>query len=322
MWFGKETREGKFFKTGEGYTAPGMDQDKASETNGFQVMYKFYKKPMASPFGIMKRSAMMEGTKVSTASSEFRRRWKNTSVGCSQDEFEMITKGYVECLYGSVYSQEWITRVQTSAIKGYTRILDKMRRGDCPRNRPGASSSTRRRHKGLAGQNNWYKCQNQEQEEEENQNFNVRPDHQKRKKEPPGDRREFTNVLFIPHTKEGALKKKLQALEDSLGFSDRVRFMEKTGPSIASTLVKKDPWGTPCGREGCAVCTPSPGDCSKKSMVYRWSCSICKEEEKMTEYYGESSRTLFEIMVEHQRKMEKGDTESPLVEHHQDMPPD
>ena len=39
----------------------------------------------------------------------------------------------------------------------------------------------------------------------------------------------------------------------------------------------------------------------------------------MTEYYGESSRTLYERMVEHQRKMEKGDTESPLVEHHQEM---
>merc|ERR1712081_4092 len=91
---------------------------------------------------------------------------------------------------------------------------------------------------------------------------------------------------------------------------------------MASTLVKKDPWGTPCGREGCAVCTHSPGDCSKKSVVYRWSCSICKEEERVTEYYGESSRTLYERMVEHQRKMEKGDTESPLVEHHQEMHPD
>ena len=69
----------------------------------------------------------------------------------------------------------------------------------------------------------------------------------KKEKDPTKDEREFTNVLFIPHTKDGALKKKLQALEDSLGFSDRFRFMKKTGPSISSSLAKKTPGGRPVG---------------------------------------------------------------------------
>ena len=103
MWFGKEIRNGQFFKTSEGYTAPGLDPETGSPT--CQVMYAFYKKPMASPFGILKRSAMMEGTKVATASAEFRRRWKNTSPGCSKSDFEKITRGYVDCLYGSGYGQ-------------------------------------------------------------------------------------------------------------------------------------------------------------------------------------------------------------------------
>ena len=81
--------------------------------------------------------------------------------------------------------------------------------------------------------------------------------------------------------------------------------MEKTGPSISSSLVKKDPWGAPCGRDNCKVCNHSPGDCSKKSVVYEWICMTCKEEEKQTVYYGESSGTLFERLVEHQKKIEK-----------------
>ena len=97
--------------------------------------------------------------------------------------------------------------------------------------------------------------------------------------------------------------------------------MEKTGPSVSSSLVRKDPWGAPCGRNNCTVCSHSPGDCSKKSIVYKWSCQICQEEEKQTWYFGESSRTLFERMVEHQKKMEKGDEESPLVEHHLEKHP-
>ena len=61
----------------------------------------------------------------------------------------------------------------------------------------------------------------------------------------------FSNVLFIPHTRGGAMKKKIHEWEDRMGFSDRVKVVEKTGPSLAQK--------------------EKPGDCLKKSVVYKWT---------------------------------------------------
>ena len=48
------------------------------------LLYKFYRKEMASPFQILSRSAVTETIKVSTAVNEILRRWKTTSESCWQ----------------------------------------------------------------------------------------------------------------------------------------------------------------------------------------------------------------------------------------------
>ena len=168
------------------------------------LLYKFYKKPMASRIGILRRSCMMEGTKVSTVCAELKRRWKNTSEWCSREDFEKVTKLYLDDLEGMGYSQEWQQKVLTSAIKGYCKILYKVQRGLCRRNRSGASSWLTRRHKRLVGQATWFKSKERENEKGEKQSGRTEW------KRTPMNREEFTTVMFIPHTKEEKLKKKLQ----------------------------------------------------------------------------------------------------------------
>ena len=44
-----------------------------------KILYKFYEKPMNTPFSIMKDSAMPEGGKIASLSQEVVRRMQNTS---------------------------------------------------------------------------------------------------------------------------------------------------------------------------------------------------------------------------------------------------
>ena len=122
--------------------------------------------------------------------------------------------------------------------------------------------------------------------------------------------------MFVPHTPFSTLKQKLQAVEDSLKFSGRIKVVETVGPTVGDRLVNKDPWGKDCGRPQCMMCKTSPGKCTKKNIVYKYTCDLCKEQGKIGAYIGESSRTGFDRGAEHGAALRKMDVNSPLVEHH------
>ena len=115
------------FKGEAGLKPPGT-QDGNRTRN--RVLYTFYQKPMATKVNMLKRSAVMEGTKVATVSAEYRRRWKNMSLHISSEEFEKVTQEYTDDLAGMGYGPEWRFKVLLSAVKGYSRILGR----ETPRN--------------------------------------------------------------------------------------------------------------------------------------------------------------------------------------------
>ena len=117
MNISKMEPDGEPFREEEGYKPPGEKSGSAQEG----IMYVFYRKPMATPFGILSRSAMNQNNKVSTASSELKRRWKNTTCYVSKRVFEKITKEYMVMLSASGYSEEWRENMLLGAIKGYTK---------------------------------------------------------------------------------------------------------------------------------------------------------------------------------------------------------
>ena len=69
--------------------APG--EDKKEGKGSKCIRYCFHKKPRANKLRILKRSAIQEGTKVATATAEFLRRWKLTSLHAPKSEFEAVT---------------------------------------------------------------------------------------------------------------------------------------------------------------------------------------------------------------------------------------
>ena len=96
-----------------------------------QVLYKFYKKPMAAKLTMLARSALPSNCKVANASAEIQRRLKRMSTAISQEVVEEIIATYMDDLCGMGYGIEWRVRVLRSSILGI--------RGSCtekPQGRP------------------------------------------------------------------------------------------------------------------------------------------------------------------------------------------
>ena len=103
------------------------------------------------------------------------------------------------------YSQGWVEKVLLGPVKGYARILA----GGGDRNRSGAGTKTSRRHKRLVGKSTWFQMKDKERDEEigEGAAKIARGEDQGDKRLPM---RQFSNILFIPHTRGGMLKKSIQ----------------------------------------------------------------------------------------------------------------
>ena len=170
VWYGEVEETGKWYDCQmEERTAPGKEKsDKGRRIIGRKqkcVHYKFYKKPMSSQLGTLRRSAVTENSKVATASSEFLRRWKNCSVWTDRKTIIDITKDYADSLRGMGYSVEWIRNVIDSSLTGYERLLYRVDKGEIKRNRLGEDTSTARRYRRLFGRQEWFKTKRKNKSE-------------------------------------------------------------------------------------------------------------------------------------------------------------
>ena len=114
-----------------------------------QINYLFFKKPMATRLGTMRRAAVSENTKVATAVAEFQRRWKNCSEGTPKEVMFEISRDYADDLLGMGYPREWIEKILDKALTGYERVLRKVSLEETRRNRLGDDTKTSRRFKKL-----------------------------------------------------------------------------------------------------------------------------------------------------------------------------
>ena len=76
IWYGEKRGTGRWYACQqEGRRTPGEERsDKGREIIGRRqkcIHYRFYKKPMSSQLGTLRRSAVTENSKVATASAEY-----------------------------------------------------------------------------------------------------------------------------------------------------------------------------------------------------------------------------------------------------------
>ena len=95
--------------------------------------------------------------------------------------------------------------------------------------------------------------------------------------------------------------------------------IEKSGISLINSLRSRYPieLGCPLGSE-CCVCNQDAINCTPKGVVYRASCSDCKQskvEKRVVSYIGETSRPLRLRALEHKKKLEALDENSFILIH-------
>ena len=121
---------------------------------------------MATRLGILRRSAVTEGVKVSTATAEFLRRWRNCSTWTDPQTMKEITSEYADDILGMGYQEERIRRVIDNVLKGYERLLFRVEKRETRRNKGSRETETSRRHRKLFGNTNWYQDKKNREEDQ------------------------------------------------------------------------------------------------------------------------------------------------------------
>ena len=140
---------------------------------------------------------------------------------------------------------------------------------------------------------------------------------------PTSSRSDVKAVLFVPRTRGGELAARLRKEEEKLAqlTGYKVKIVERTGVQVKRILCKTNPWaGESCQRQGCLICTEEgggKGDCRRRSILYKTTCTTCKEDgaEKDAFYIGESGRSAFERGTEHIRDYEALELDSHMLKH-------
>ena len=153
---------------------------------------------------------------------------------------------------------------------------------------------------------------------------------------PIGDRPMVRSVMFVPFTWDGILVKRLRQSEEKMSplTNWRIKFVERAGVKVQDMLHTSNPWqGADCGREKCLLDITkmetgklTSQSCTRRSVVYETHCESCfqrecgeidaldmdeKEKEKQKQnikkwiYIGESARSTYERLWEHQHALEQ-----------------
>ena len=215
------------------------------------------------------------------------------------------------------YTLDWRIRILTGAVKGYKRILKLASEGKTDIHGSAKSTVGFRRWKKVVGPYYWFKTK----KSEEDQQY-LGGGGRKRKSKGKGDLRTPEGVMFIPTTPRGARKKKLQYMDQAVGFRNRCRYVETVGQSILSILFKKDHWKIPCGQPKNLLCVSEPGSFTAKGVVYNMECLICTEDHQLAIYMRENARAPYERGLEHLALIKNQSKESPLTEHQREKHPE
>jgi hypothetical protein len=222
--------------------------------------------------------------KRTTATQEVLRRLLNCSDDLEEETRTRHLNEYMTVLKHSGYNEKFREEVLKSGEAAYLRIRKEDQEGGRPMYRKKESDVVAR----------WMKKR-------------------EKKKSWQG---EFSGVVFIPHTKNSELMKKMQKVEERMRTGGRERhamkIVERAGMTIGSRMIRKNPFARrECEEKRCFPCISKDDQegedrkedvvsCRKNSVGYALICKICevgevKEEggdviKERVEYIGESGQ--------------------------------
>ena len=324
---------------------------KAWLLNNGHILHTYFEKPMKNQVLLMIRSAMATKQKYTILANELTRRLSNCNrEGTDQGEKDRICEEYIRQLKNSGFGRAEVREMVVSGVKGWLRRHKRRVQEGIEFYRSAANSLQSRAKKKLLGKSNWYKEKRKADEIDEKDDSPS-----KTRKGNKGERIEkkeqhgeivWNSVMFVPYTWDGELVRRLRAVETKMGplTGWRIKFIERAGVKLVDMLHKADPWaGEDCQRSKCTLCYTKmvtgknlEQSCSRRSVIYETHCETCfkrevesiqkenleeQEKKKRIEqikkyvYIGESSRSGYERLWEHQRALEQLSPESHMLKH-------
>ena len=299
---------------------------------GKYLRYSFFEKSMKNPFCIMQSSAMSNKSKVQILSQDLVRRMMNICDTVSQSERNRVVDNYTDRLIRSGYSFPQVYDIIVSGLTGYERKLKRAANENTPIHRPAASTLKNRIHKKLIQKEIWYKEKKKHNDDMKKNNH---------KKEDDKVKTPVVSIMFVPHTPQSQLHRKLKKVEAKISdlTGDKIQHVERAGTKLRFLLVTSDPWSNvKCGREKCLVCSnPYNKDfsCRKRNVSYKTYCLKCAADAGADEktlrvnindnikfYFGETFRDAYSRGVEHLSDYVGQTDDSHMMKHLSDCHPD
>ena len=133
VWVGKP---GRTWGIPEAILIPGTSLPSKTGSLKNIVLYKFFRKPVASRTPMNSRSAAPLRDQIQTATNEFLRRMRNTSRELEEHHLTGVLSDYCCDLIRGGYHPNWVHTCIEAACKGYGRMVTEELNGIRPVNRP------------------------------------------------------------------------------------------------------------------------------------------------------------------------------------------
>ena len=317
------------------------------------LSHSYFEKEMKSQILLEKESAMGMKQKYCINANELTRRLYVVDEEDEGGENEVlkIIEDFTRQLKNSGWERKEAKEMVTSGYVAWKRRIRRRQEEGSELYRSAASSLQTRTRRKLTGKEDWYKKKPKKRKRDEFDD-NERRVVRKKENEPEEDeeRQDRTiSVMFVPYTKGGELARRLRLAEEDLlkQTGVKIKIVERTGRKIVDILHKSDPWqGRDCGRPQCILCDTKiktnkylSQDCTKRCIIYETWCMSCEEKERkqieeetddekeqrrrmnniqLYKYIGESSRSLYERGLEHQRDRDELKADSHMIKHYFD----
>ena len=239
-----------------------------------QILYKFFMKSMSSKYVMMQNSAMPMKIKRNALVQEVIRRLRNTSRSLQWSIKAEILSEFSYSMKMSGWSEKFRQETIQSGVLGYERQCRVSDAGGRPLYRPRSYEAEERRRKKALTKTSWYK---------------------------PADA-----ALFIPATPRKELKMNIERVVteelERIGMTAKV--VETGGVTMWSMLVRTDLTG--CIIPACVLCASGlkGGSHTRRGAVYTGHCSICGENNLVSENHGETGDSAYARMETHKQEVE------------------
>ena len=231
------------------------------------VDFKWYGKPMSSPFSILNRSAMPPSVKRITLVQMGVTMLRNTRPELHNELRVSMMEQLATKMMISGYPADFRRGVIESAVKCYEAQLAASVSGEKPLYRPRTWQQEGRRQKKMVSKMAWFR---------------------------PAD-----TVLRVPFTPDSELAKGVRAVveEEATRLGLKVKVVEGGGVPLKRQITTSDLGaGKPCPQGNCLFCTTGDGKGGlshhRRGAVYSGECKLCHQMAAWRQNIGESPEIL------------------------------